>query len=188
MADKQALDIILESDLLLWKSKVKSGAVLIGLDVMLCVYFFFDINLIVLLSNIAFFCFFLGALFKMAGGQPKAELEVVSKDSIAQNTKAVLELLNKMTAVTQQVFLWQDKGNTVKALAGIYIIGLLSMWMNFSLVAFLVGNLLFIVPVQLKAQEKLIQEKIQPELNKLIKKKDELFAKIPKYTDVVPKE
>eukprot|EP00747_Dinoflagellata_sp_TGD_P018040 gnl/TRDRNA2_/TRDRNA2_126236_c0_seq1.p1 gnl/TRDRNA2_/TRDRNA2_126236_c0~~gnl/TRDRNA2_/TRDRNA2_126236_c0_seq1.p1 ORF type:complete len:185 (-),score=62.04 gnl/TRDRNA2_/TRDRNA2_126236_c0_seq1:108-662(-) len=173
--------LVMENELLLWKTPIKSGAVLAVVDLIFCIYFFFEINIIVLLRNICLLAFGVGAVLKMAGSQQAESIVLISDSSISQVSEAIASSINGAVSSAQEVVAWKNQKSSLMAMGAIFVVSRVSLFLSVSLAAVVVFNLLFVVPVQLNAQEKLIKEKIEPQLAKVLEQKDKLLNMIPKY-------
>mmetsp|Transcript_72733 Transcript_72733/g.201684 ORF Transcript_72733/g.201684 Transcript_72733/m.201684 type:complete len:183 (-) Transcript_72733:106-654(-) len=178
--------MVMDSDLLMWKSPIRSGVILGAMNIGFLVYFFMahSMSPLALASKGGFVLIFLGAVGKLAGAEYTQKPVPLPKEHVRGAVRRVGLMLNRAVDATQCIVLWEDQGETLKALAGCYLLSIVHRWFSVAVVAFVVGNLLFVVPVACDSQKQFISEKLQPKLKIAVAKKDELIAMIPKYTSV----
>merc|ERR1711972_946503 len=93
-----------------------------------------------------------------------------------------------VTDATKSIVTWESHRNTVAILSALYVSNIIFSWLSLPMVVFLLGNLLFIGPITMKKKGDVIKAKINPVLQKALRKSYELLDKVPKYTDVVAKK
>lgn len=183
-------NFLMENPLLMWKSKAKSGMVLGAVNTVFMIYFFLEIQITSLLSNLVLILILCGGVARLAGVQLKEEDVglAATQDMIRSLAMSSAHAASEALSVARLVVFWEDQGFSVAVLGALYIISGVSRWFDISTVVFLVFNLLFIVPVQMKANQKLIDSKVKPQFAKLLEQKDKLVGKIPKYSSLGIKE
>jgi len=178
-----------QNDLLMWTFPLQSGAMLFGVDLFFLVFFLFTPSPTAVATKLTFTLIALGGALRVMGMPTSACPELrISDKSIQNAADTVVVSLSKSAYFVRYITSWRSHSDTCKVLATLYVLGSVSRWLNMFMVAFVVFNLVFIVPVQLRKQSKVIEEKIQPQVAKITEQKDKLFAMIPKYADVASKD
>lgn len=185
MADVKPFD----SDLFMWKNPAKTSVALVCFNILFLAAVYVEGSLIPLLCNASMLAIFVGGAVKFAAPQfAEQNFELMSKDAVSTTVQSVAAFVNKMTAKAQNAVLWTSTNSTIKALVGLEVLRRLSPWISVYFVIFLGGNLVFVVPYLLEAKKDVIEKSIGPHITKARAFKDDLLAKVPKYTDVVKDE
>eukprot|EP00928_Gymnodinium_smaydae_P065125 TRINITY_DN48308_c0_g1_i1.p1 TRINITY_DN48308_c0_g1~~TRINITY_DN48308_c0_g1_i1.p1 ORF type:complete len:185 (-),score=42.78 TRINITY_DN48308_c0_g1_i1:176-730(-) len=175
---------VMENDLLLWKNPVRSGLVFVGMDLAIVLYHFFAPSLLSLVSNLTLAAIAMGGAANLAGLDASQVKIPLPEEGIRNMVRSVGSAVNSAFQSLQHVFLWEDQGDTIKALVALYVLSIFSGWMDVLSCAVVVANLLFVVPIVCAKNKKVIDEVVRPQLSAALGKKDALIAMIPRYTEV----
>lgn len=179
------IDVLWQNELFLWKVPAKSALVLGGIDLTFILYFFFSPTALELVSKLGVVGIALGAILNFGGFQmANTSTNLISPSSIDFAADATVKLVVKGAATMQHILSWHSHSDTVKVLAFLYILSAVSGWLSIFSVVCIVANVLFIVPVQMKAREAFLNSKIEPQLKKLMALQKEALELIPKYSDL----
>jgi len=151
------MPLVLENETLMWKDKKVSALVLVAFDFLFFVYFFFAPALIPFVFRTLLAFSLIGAGLKFAGVQVNKPLELFTESNVDKIAKAASSALSKGADFAVYVLSWKSHSDTVKVLVALYILGTTSGIFSFAFVAFVITNLLFVVPIQLRVQRKLIE-------------------------------
>mmetsp|Transcript_143194 Transcript_143194/g.252749 ORF Transcript_143194/g.252749 Transcript_143194/m.252749 type:complete len:184 (+) Transcript_143194:87-638(+) len=181
-----AIAMLQQSDLLMWKNPINSGCVLLAFNAAALFLMLFDMELTPFLCS----C---GMLMVVAGGAVKFAYPPFAKQSYMPLTKEQLVTFMEMgaaavnTASTKalDVVCWKDQTVSIYALVALEVIRRVEPIVSLIVLAFICGNLLFVVPYLLEAKKDLIATTAKPLMDKGMDLKDKVFSKIPRY---VPKE
>mmetsp|Transcript_42945 Transcript_42945/g.119529 ORF Transcript_42945/g.119529 Transcript_42945/m.119529 type:complete len:186 (-) Transcript_42945:138-695(-) len=185
MADSATFD----SELLMWKNPVKTGAVVGCFNILFFIVVYLEGSLVPIFCNLFMLAIFVGGAVKFAAPQlSEQSLEVVPKDAVEKAVEGTAKVLNAAAGKAQEAVLWSNSKSTMKALIALEVVRRLAPWISLPVVLFLGGNSLFVLPYVLEAKKDLIEKNIGPHIKKVTALKDELLAKVPKYTDVVKDE
>jgi len=181
--------VLINSSLFLWESKAKSGATLALVNLVAFVYCMLEVSISVSAVNVAMAAVGLGGVAKLAG----LPLEMFPSETIAKSKVGIIaEILaqstNSAVVFATRVVLWQDQALTIRTLVVVYVLRGVTRLMSLSMVAIVIFNLLFSVPLQLKLRKKAIATHVEPLLKKGMMLKEAQLAKIPKYADVATKD
>eukprot|EP00927_Polykrikos_kofoidii_P055998 TRINITY_DN5017_c0_g1_i1.p1 TRINITY_DN5017_c0_g1~~TRINITY_DN5017_c0_g1_i1.p1 ORF type:complete len:315 (-),score=61.05 TRINITY_DN5017_c0_g1_i1:149-1093(-) len=172
-------------DLLMWQAPAKSALVLGLVDFAFLLYFFFAAAPLQVVTTAGFVCIGLGGISNIAGLQASQwECFQLSEVSIKRASRVITTLVQKMMVFVWAIVSWESQSATVKVLCLCYFVNKLPS-LGISRLALLVFNLALIVPIQMKVHEVTIATRIEPQILKFKKKKAELVAKIPKYSDAM---
>merc|ERR1712107_974000 len=118
----------------------------------------------------------IGAAVAVVGQKAPTTTVLIREESINFCADAVVSMAKKVIRFSHHIVSWRSYSDSTKALALFYVLGVAAGTFDTFTVALLIVNLVFFVPVQLKAREKLIETKIQPVLRKLKTHQDNLIA------------
>lgn len=181
----ETFEKVVNSDLLMWKKPLKTGALLVSLDAVLGAVYFSDVALISCLSTLALFALLVGGFLNVvapqACEQPK---EVVGKDTMDAAVEAVAEVLTITITTAQDIALWTRQSLTIKALVALDILRRAAPWLGSGYFVIFAANMLILLPCVYHKKKELIEAKLSPVLAKVRNQKDALLAKIPKCSDV----
>lgn len=185
MADTRLLD----SDLLMWKQPAKTGSVLATFNVLFLMVVFLDLSIVPFFCNLCILAIIIGGSLKFAAPQiSEQNLELMSKDAITAAVEGLAAAVNTATVHARDIALWTKNSNTVKALVFLQVLRQVAPFISLSSIAFVGVNLAFFVPWVLEAKKDVIEKNLGPHISKAKAFKDDLLAKVPKYTDVVKEE
>eukprot|EP00933_Yihiella_yeosuensis_P075869 TRINITY_DN8541_c0_g1_i1.p1 TRINITY_DN8541_c0_g1~~TRINITY_DN8541_c0_g1_i1.p1 ORF type:complete len:182 (+),score=39.14 TRINITY_DN8541_c0_g1_i1:85-630(+) len=173
-----------ESELLMWKNPLQTGLVVAGSNGLFLLVFMMDLSVTPLLCNIGFLSILVGAAVKLAAPSlAEQSVELMSKETIHAAVEVFAKVLDALTIQARDIILWTDTYTTVKALVVLQIARQIAPFVSLMFVVFLSGNLLFSVPYALEAYKTQIDTYIEPHLKTFRMKRDEILAKVPKYTE-----
>lgn len=185
MADTKLLD----SDLLMWKQPAKTGSVLITFNVLFLLVVFLDLSIVPFFCNLCILAIIIGGALKFAAPQiSEQNLELMSKDAITAAVEGLAAAVNAATVHARDIGLWTKNSSTVKALVFLQVLRQVAPFISLIFLLFVGVNLGFILPWVLETKKDEIDKSIGPHIKKIKALKDELLAKVPKYTDVVKEE
>jgi len=178
--------LVMENDLLMWKLPKKSAAVLFTVDVTFFVYFFFEINFIALLCNVGLFLILCGGAARLGGVELEEDDLGISgaQDMIRNLGYSGSKSLSVALSFAARIVFWEDQGMSTMFCMSVYLLSLFLPYVSMPALIFLGFNLLFVVPVQYKMNQKTIDSKVMPLVTQALAKKDEFVAKIPKYSSL----
>mmetsp|Transcript_102347 Transcript_102347/g.298421 ORF Transcript_102347/g.298421 Transcript_102347/m.298421 type:complete len:186 (-) Transcript_102347:166-723(-) len=179
----------LDSELLMWKNPLKTGAAMACFNALFFFAIYMEGSLVPLFCNASMLAIFIGGAAKFAApGLPEQGLALLPSGAAEAAAEAALKAMNAVVSKAQQAILWSSSKSTMKALIALEVVRRLAPWISLSFVLFLGGNGLFVVPYVLEAKKDVIDKSIGPHVNKAYSLRDDLLAKVPKYTDVVKDE
>eukprot|EP00450_Noctiluca_scintillans_P001020 CAMPEP_0194495850 /NCGR_PEP_ID=MMETSP0253-20130528/13314_1 /TAXON_ID=2966 /ORGANISM="Noctiluca scintillans" /LENGTH=176 /DNA_ID=CAMNT_0039337171 /DNA_START=63 /DNA_END=593 /DNA_ORIENTATION=+ len=168
---------LFDSDLLMWKSRSKTGSLLASFNIIVILAALTDVRLTAVFCNLLMVGIIIGGAVKHALPNPgDLKLWSPSKDQISSIISSGLGALEVMATTVHDVVLWSDPARTIKAIVVCDVVRRLHEWVSLTWIFFLLGNLLFAMP--LVAQHK---DKITPHFEKFNAKKAELLALVPRY-------
>lgn len=186
MADSAAL---LQSDFLLWKNPKKTGAALAAFNLVVILVVYLEVSLTPFFCSVAMLAIVAGGAIKFLTPEvSERNLDVVSKDAVTLVVDSTRKALETAILTVRDVVLWKETGTPMKALVALEVVRRLAPWVSVRLLVFLAGNLAFVLPYVVEVKKDTIHKSIEPHLKKLLAKKDEILAKVPKYTDVFKDE
>mmetsp|Transcript_104694 Transcript_104694/g.312714 ORF Transcript_104694/g.312714 Transcript_104694/m.312714 type:complete len:182 (+) Transcript_104694:79-624(+) len=178
-----------ESDLLMWKNPAKTGAALACFNALFFFAVYVEGSLVPLFCNLLMTAIFIGGAVKFAApGLSEQTLTLVPAGAVEAAVESTAKAVNMATSRVQEAVMWSDSKNTLKALVALEVARRVAPWVSISLLFFLGGNGLFVVPRFLEAKKDVIEKSLGPHIKKAYAFRDDLLAKVPKYTDVVKDE
>merc|ERR1740121_2761125 len=171
---------MIHSDLLMWKTPVKTGAALAGLNVLALMVMIFDFQLTSLLCDLGMLVVFIGAVIKFVSPEfGKQKIHVMSKEDLQPVVASIAEGMNSATKRTLDTVLWTSQKETVKTICVVEFIRRVIPWVSVTVILFLGVNMMFVVPYTLEAKKDVIDKSLGVHLKKAMDMKDQLLAKVP---------
>lgn len=182
--------LVMDNPFLMWHSVPKSAAVLGAVNAVFVIYSSFDIQLTSLLSNLLVLVILLGGASRLAGVQlTEEDIGLVAvEEAVRKLAMSLAQSICEAMHLAQIVVIWQDQTSSLAVLLGLYFLNGVSRWVDVTVLIFLVFNALFVVPVNYKKHEKIITDKVKPQLAKLMAHKDKVVSKVPKFSSLGIKE
>merc|ERR1712007_308452 len=150
-------------DLLMWKTPLKTGAVLASFNVLFFVVVFLEVSLTPFFCSIGMLAIFIGGAIKYAAPQcAEFNVELMSKIDV----QCCAAGINAAAVSTKDAVLWTSNDTTIKALVVLELVRRLSPWVSLTSIIFLGGNLVFVLPYVLEAKKDMIQKSVEPHIKK----------------------
>merc|ERR1712217_494984 len=115
------------------------------------------------------------------------KLELLSKEAITTGVETIAQALNTATQQIQHKILWTRSESTIKALAILEVCRRIAPWISITFVVFVSVNLIFCLPL-LEAPKTAFMAKFGTNIKTMLELKDNLLAKVPRYTETDDKE
>mmetsp|Transcript_105981 Transcript_105981/g.282239 ORF Transcript_105981/g.282239 Transcript_105981/m.282239 type:complete len:183 (-) Transcript_105981:80-628(-) len=177
---------LLDAELLMWKNPVKSGVAVACFNALYFFSMYLEGSMVPLFCNVFMLAIFVGGAVKFAAPQVSDQsITLVPKEAVDATVESIAKAVNTAASKAQEAVLWSSSNSTMKALIALEVVRRLAPWISLSCLVLLCGNGLFVVPYVLEAKKDLIEKSIGPHIQKARAFKDDLLAKVPKYTDVV---
>mmetsp|Transcript_3936 Transcript_3936/g.9150 ORF Transcript_3936/g.9150 Transcript_3936/m.9150 type:complete len:199 (+) Transcript_3936:59-655(+) len=170
-----------------WESPVLSGGVLVCIDAVFGIFYFFkDVSAARLVCNAIFLIIATGGALKYLLPERVSSLsqfELIPSSKVEAFAERLALILKGAAEHVQQVIFWKNQGTTVRALGFLFAARFLSLWVGVPLALFLFLNLVFIVPLVIKRNQKMIDQMVGPLLKRAQTEVEQLIAKVPKFTE-----
>ncbi|CAJ1442002.1 unnamed protein product [Effrenium voratum] len=177
--------LLWESDLLMWKQPTVTGAVLGSFNCFFLAVFYWDLSLVPFLCNIFTLVLMAGGAFRYAWPHTAdSKLEIVSQDAIMAAAESMCKVVKVTTEKVRDIVMWHCAEASFAAFGFLQLIRVATPYCSLLPVCWLIGNLLFTVPIACQAKK----AEIEPYMEKLVALKDDILSKVPKYTDALPKK
>lgn len=144
---------------------------------------FFDVCLAPFTCNVGIFLVFAGLAIKLA--MPNIAVDTEEPKFFSQElVEKIAKVLNLAVTKSVDIVTWKCSSQTAKALVGLEVVRRASPWIGVSTIIFLVFNGTFLASWVVENKWELVERSVEPQIEKLMAKKEEWKAKIPKYTDL----
>ncbi|CAE7777546.1 unnamed protein product, partial [Symbiodinium necroappetens] len=115
-------------------------------------------------------------------------VDLLSQDAIKSAVETISKFLNVISEKVRDVVLWTSSEMTITAVFVLQLVRLVSPYFGAFFFVWMIGNVLFVAPYVWKAKNAELHQYVGPYIKQAVAMKDDLLAKVPKYTDVVKEE
>jgi hypothetical protein len=170
------------NDFLLWKDPVKTGSVFAGLNMVAFIVLFCSPLLTFSYMGLALMC--IGMILTTTSptlGQ-KVPDEIVTVEQTQALATLVGSLVNGLFKEAKCLFFWTDMATTGRAMAGMYVLKLISPFFSLTTILILVLEGFFLVPFAWQKAD--LGPKVLPHLTLMKKKAEAAWLAIPRASHV----
>jgi len=181
------LDLVWNSDLLMWTKPKKTGVVLGVLNTSLITVYALDIIDVTHLFTFGVMAILMGGAWRVVAPEFTTTNLVVSTDQIAFVVEGTAKALNAFFVHARAIVMWDDMVATVKALLVLQVLKVVlpCVMTHTFLVAFFMLNLVFTLPAAYNLKHEHINAALGPHVEKARLGTSTLMQRVPRYTQVV---
>ncbi|CAE7325334.1 unnamed protein product [Symbiodinium sp. CCMP2456] len=181
--------LLWESDVLMWERPAVTGAVFSMFNIFFLAVFYWDLSLVPALCHIFTVVLLAGGAIRYAVPQTAdRNVDLLSQDAIKSAVETISKFLNVISEKVRDVVLWTSSEMTITAVFVLQLVRLVSPYFGAFFFVWMIGNVLFVAPYVWKAKNAELHQYVGPYIKQAVAIKDDLLAKVPKYTDVVKEE
>ncbi|CAE7866321.1 NTPCR [Symbiodinium microadriaticum] len=168
----------------------EEGAVFSMFNIFFLAVFYWDLSqLVPALCHIFTVVLLAGGATRYAVPQTAdRNVDLLSQDAIKSAVETISKFLNVISEKVRDVVLWTSSEMTITAVFVLQLVRLVSPYFGAFFFVWMIGNVLFVAPYVWKAKNAELHQYVGPYIKQAVAMKDDLLAKVPKYTDVVKEE
>jgi len=181
--------LLWESDVLMWEKPAITGAVFGIFNIIFVAVYSWDLSLVPALCHIFTLTLVAGGAVRYAApNSADQSVDLLSQDAIKSAVETISKFLKVMSEKVRDVVLWTSSEATITAMFILQLVRLVSPYFGAFFFFWVGGNTMFVAPYLWKAKNAELHQHLGPYIKKAVAFKDDLLARVPRYTDVVKEE